>query len=161
MKKHRMIRKLLHITPTKTQPTTAKLITWRKVGKEKGSNQMMYNLREKQLSGNSQKSESTDFSQLDIWLDMKKYISLKNGAHWDCGGFLFPSITDHSVKDLEWISQEKLCCTEVVVRLCVISLGDCTRISQNLSMIIMKIKMLRCNKNKQNKEVWNFFVIPF
>lgn len=66
MKKHMMIIKLLHVTPTKTQPTTAKLITWRKVGKVKGVNQMMYNLREKQLSGNTQKSESTDFSRLNM-----------------------------------------------------------------------------------------------
>lgn len=66
MKEHMMIIKLLHVTPTKTQPTTTKLITWRKVGKEKGLNQMMYNLREKQLSGNTQKSESTDFSRLNI-----------------------------------------------------------------------------------------------
>lgn len=77
MKEHMMIIKLLHVTPTKTQPTTAKLITWRKVGKEKGLNHMIYNLREKQLSGNTQKSESTDFSRLNMWLDVKKK---KN--HW-------------------------------------------------------------------------------
>lgn len=67
-----MITKLLHVTPTKTQPTIAKLITWRKVVKEKGLNQMMYNLREKQLSGNTPKSESTDFSRPNMSLDMKK-----------------------------------------------------------------------------------------